>query len=268
MGKRGLGLVNLLGLVVIGVYYLVLFLLPTDFSNPTREFYVNDYADVFTSASMDHFLTKSEEVYERTKSKDLGGLQIVTATYTYEEGTSETRNKTDLFRKWKIGENDMGLLLLYSYTASASGQLRLTKSEAEVGYRLSGYLTAGSLGTIFDDSLGKVKDYTDLYSLQIAQAKAYGEILEHVLPDAYGINVIPFDEEAYKQYQIDYAGPAYPKSVPLNALDYSFSSHGNLFLALGWPLIFIGVFVFGGGVAFAIGHGGRSGGGGVTRLFH
>jgi hypothetical protein len=37
----------------------------------------------------------------------------------------------------------MGLLLLYSYEIDGSGQLQLSKSEAEIGYRLSGYLSAG-----------------------------------------------------------------------------------------------------------------------------
>jgi hypothetical protein len=268
MGKRSLGLINLLGLAAIGVYYLVLSLWPADYSNPTSSFYVNDYAEAFTSASIDHFLTKSQEVFSRTEGSELGGLQIVQATYAYREGESVTRDKTELFRKWKIGENDMGLLLLYSYSLDSAGHLRLTKSEAEVGYRLSGYLTAGAMGSIFDATLGQLSDYGDLASLQLAQAHAFALVLGDVLPEAYHIDVIPFDEQAYEEYQIAYAGPAYGKAQPVSAWDWAFSARGGFWVAWGYPLLFLGFVLLGDGAAVTVGRGGSSGGGGVTRLFH
>jgi hypothetical protein len=268
MARHGLGLLNLIGLVGIGIYYLVLFLWPVDYSNPTREFYLADYADAFNSASSHYFLEKSTEVYEKSHGKSLGGLQIVNATYRGEKGSSIAPNKTELFRKWKIGENDMGLLLLYSYEIDGSGQLQLSKSEAEIGYRLSGYLSAGAIGSIFDESIGQVKDRSDLYSLQLAQAKAYAHILEHVLPDAYAIAVTPFDEAAYQSYQENYAGPTYGRGVPLNALEFAFSSQGNLWFALGFPLLFLGGLLLGDGAMIIRGKGGSSGGAGITRLFH
>jgi len=267
MRGRGFTFFHLIALALIGVYYLVLFLLPADPTNPSAEFYVSDYAEAFSSATKDHFLSKSDEVFRRSEGQGPGGLQIVTATYRYPSTGSETYNKTDLFRKWKIGENDMGLLLLYSYEATTTGGVRLFKSEAEIGYRLSGYLTAGEMGRIFDETLGTVKDYTDHVSLEIAQAKAYGLILENVIPEAYNITVTPFDEARYEDYLIHYEGDSYPPSHPLSTWDFVFSYRGDFFYGFGIPLIALGVVLLGDGAIFASGKGGSSGGGGVFRIF-
>lgn len=267
MRGRTFSLLNFVGLLAIGIYYLVLFYWPADPTNPSAEYYVNDYAQAFSSASTDYFLSKSEEVFSRTSGSDLGGLQIVNATYAYPEGASTTYDKTELFRKWAIGENDMGLLILYSYRLEGSGRLTLFKNEVEVGYRLSGYLTAGALGSIMDNSFASISDYGDLYRIEQAQAKVYALILGHVLPDAYGIPVTPFQEDAYQDYLIHYDGKAYPPSHPISTWDYVFAYSGAFFYGFGIPLILVGVLFLGDGALF-LGRGGSSGGGGISRFFH
>jgi hypothetical protein len=267
MRKGFLSFFNLFALVAIGAYYLALYLWPADPKNPSGEYYVNDYAQAFSSASTDYFLRKSTEVAERTSAKELGAFQIVNATYAYPEGASETYDKTDLFRRWGIGENDMGLLLLYSYRLQADGGLSLFKSEVEVGYRLSGYLTAGALGTLSDQAFLSVTNWSDLYHIECAQAQFFAQILSHVLPEAYGISVTPFDPLLYQDYLINYNGKAYPPSRPVSQWDYVFSYGGNFFWAFGFPLVFIGLFLAGDGL-YVVGRGGSSGGGGISRLFH
>lgn len=268
MRGRVLPFLNLLTLLAIGGYYVFLYFAPSDYSNPSGEYYVSDYADVFSSASKDFLLKKSAEVFTRTSGSDPGGLQIVNATYSYPSGTSDTYDKTELFRKWKIGENDMGLLILYSYRPQEDGHLALFKNEVEVGYRLSSYLTAGALGSIFDDSVSRVADKGDLPALEVAQAKAYAGILSHVLPEAYGISVTPFDEQAYEDYLIHYDGKAYPASTPMSTWDYVFLFSGNFFFGYGIPMILLGLLVCGDAITFGRGAGGSSGGGGISRLFH
>jgi hypothetical protein len=266
MRNRLFPLFNTLVLLALGVYYLVLYFYPVDWSNPSKEYYVADYAGVFSSASHDHFLRQSHRVADLTEDSELGCLQIVTAAYAYPEGTSDYQDKTALFRKWEIGENDMGLLLLYSYRVKPDGTLSLFQKEVEVGYRLSAYLTAGFLGAESDADFAKVSQNSDQSDLECAQAAFLRGILAHVLPEAYQITVNPFDKEAYQDYLISYDGEAYPPSVPLSQWDYVFAFTGNLFWAWGCPLLFVAVLLTGDGL-FALGRGGSSGGGGIRRLF-
>lgn len=267
MRNRLLPFLNLFVLLALGAYYLTLYLYPLDWSNPSEEYYVADYADVLSSASHDYFLRKSRAVASLTEGSELGTLQVVSASYAYPEGASSYQDKTALFRKWEIGENDMGLLLLYSYRTSSAGNKRLFRSEVEVGYRLSGYLTAGFLGAEVDAAFSSINEQSDWVDYESAQASFFIAILAHVLPEAYQISVSPFDQKDYQDYLISYDGKAYPPSHPISQWDYVFSFTGNLFWAWGCPLLFLAVLLTGDGL-YALGRGGSSGGGGIRRLFH
>jgi len=254
---------SILGLLGVGVYYLILAFSPQDYTLPSAEYYVSDYANVLSSASMDFYLTKSTEVFNRTKGTDVGGLQIVVATFpiTSEDQIEDEYNKTTLFRKWQIGENDMGLLIAYFYENDNSGIPSLVNTSVEIGYRLNSYLTAGAMGQILDQDLTAGADE------ETAQAHVYSDVLAHVLPDAYGIEVTPFDEEGYLDYLIHYDGPAYAISKPLSKLEYAFSM-GGFWDQFGIPAIIFGVVLFGDIFAIGKGAGGSSGGGGVLRWKH
>ena len=102
---------------------------------------------------------------------------------------------------------------------------------------------------------------------EIAQAKAYGLVLENVIPEAYNIAVTPFDEARYEDYLIHYDGESYPPSHPLSTWDFVFAFQGDFFYGFGIPLIALGVVLLGDGAVFASGRGGSSGGGGVFRIF-
>jgi hypothetical protein len=254
---------SILGLLGVGVYYLVLAFSPNDYTLPSAEYYVSDYANVLSSASTDFFLNKSTEVYDRTKGTDNGGLQIVVATFpiTSESQIDNEYNKTTLFRKWQIGENDMGLLIAYFYQNDSSGVPSLVNTSVEIGYRLNSYLTAGAMGEILD------RDFAEGPDEETAQAHVYSDVLAHVIPDAYNIDVTPFDKEAYLDYQINYDGPAYGVSKPLSKLEYAFS-FGGFWDRYGIPAIILGFVFFGDAFAFSKGAGGSSGGGGVIRWRH
>jgi len=262
--RRGpLQIFSVLGLLGVGVYYLILAFSPKDYTLPSAEYYVSDYANVLSSASTDFYLTKSTEVFDRTKGTKTGGLQIIVATFPI---TSETQiegeyNKTDIFRKWQIGENDMGLLIAYFYQNDSSGIPSLVNTSVEIGYNLNSYLTAGAMGQILD------KDFAEGPDEETAQAHVYSDVLYHVVPDAYQIPVTPFDKEAYVDYQINYDGPAYGASEPLSKLEYAFSL-GGFWDRYGIPAIILGVVFFGDVFALGKGAGGSSGGGGVIRWKH
>jgi hypothetical protein len=249
-----------LGLAAVGVYYVVLALLPKDCTRPTSEFYVNDYANVISSASKHYFISKSEEVFDLTKDSGIGGLQIVVATYqiSSDDEIESPYGKTTLFRKWEIGENDMGLLFVYYYKAEADGLLSVRSIQTETGYRLASYLSATAMGQIID------KDFSRGSDEETAMAHAYADVLSDVLPEAYAIPVTPFDEDAYRDYQIHYDGPDYGASEPLSGLDYIFSKN-DFWDQWGVPLLILSCCLLGGVGLRAAGAGGSSGGAGIVR---
>jgi hypothetical protein len=234
-----------------------------DYTRPTSEFYVNDYANVISSASKDYFIGKSEEVFDLTKDSDVGGLQIVVATYqiSSDDEIAGLYNKTELYRKWEIGENDMGLLFVYYCQAETDGALSLRSIQTETGYRLTSYLSAAAMGQIID------KDFGDGSDEETAMAHAYADVLSDVLPEAYDIPVTPFDENAYLDYQINYDGPAYGASEPLSGLDYVFSKN-DFWDQWGIPLVILACCLLGDVGVRATGAGGSSGGAGIMRWRH
>ncbi len=75
---------------------------------PTKEFYVNDYADILSEETEQYILEKSVALEQETT------VQIVVVTVPDLEGESLEEYATDLFREFGIGDKDKnnGLLLL------------------------------------------------------------------------------------------------------------------------------------------------------------
>ena len=67
-------------------------------------------------------LYEGETLYDDTKHiKTNGGAQIVVATFLIDElSEMDTFDSTGLFRSWKIGKNDMGLLIILFFKLTIS----------------------------------------------------------------------------------------------------------------------------------------------------
>jgi len=109
---------------------------------PTKEFYINDYADLMNGESKDNILRVNLN-YEKTKEKP----QIVVVTVKNMQGLDENTYAVKLFEKWKIGNKgyDNGVLLLLA--------IEERRIKIEVGYGLEGAITDSESGRILDSSL-------------------------------------------------------------------------------------------------------------------
>ncbi len=105
---------------------------------PTRQFYVNDYANLLNSDTENYIIQKNQSLQEQT------GAQIVVVTVPNLEGQSIEEYATELFRKFGIGDKSKnnGLLLLLA--------LEERKFRVEVGYGLEGILPDAKTGRIQD----------------------------------------------------------------------------------------------------------------------
>ena len=131
---------------MIRIKYLILILLCITFIpkvkaivSPTKEFYINDYANILSEETEQYILNKSVQL------NNVDGTQIVVVTVPNLEGMPLESYATQLFRNFGIGdkEKDNGLLLLLAL------EERLFR--VEVGYGLEGILPDGKTGRFQDE---------------------------------------------------------------------------------------------------------------------
>lgn len=105
---------------------------------PTRDFYVNDYANILSSELEDYIIDKSARL------ANADGTQIVVVTVKNLEGLSLEDYSIQLARKFGIGDasKNNGLLLLLA--------LEEREFRVEVGYGLEGILPDGKTGRFQD----------------------------------------------------------------------------------------------------------------------
>jgi uncharacterized membrane protein YgcG len=235
-----------------------------EYPRPSADFYVNDFADALLPGSRQSFFTEGVRLYDETKDTDLGGAQfVVTTMLVANEGEIASIDKTELFRQWQIGENDMGLLLLLLFTGNEE-EKTLVSTQAEIGYRMEAYLTAAEVGNLIDSCLFNPEWEG---SLDMGLGELYYELISRIYIRAYEYESFNYDMEVYRDYLI--TAEDMPAQSPMTFMSYIFSSHTSL-----WTKIILGVVIFlitgllGGGGLFAVKHrggGGSSGGYGIKR---
>jgi hypothetical protein len=239
-----------------------------DYPRHTDAFYINDYAGAFMEATRYSILLEGESLYDLTKDLPEGGAQIVVATFMV-ESTSEIENydKTEIFRAWKIGKNDMGVLILIFFEKTIENEIvypEFLELQIEVGYRMEQYLTPTRLGLMTDQTVFNPEYHGDM---DLGVMHLIYEMLSVIYVDAYGYESFNYDMEYYEDYMMSYVPEYYISQEPLTFWLYLLSPFflsGNL-----TSLIPIIVFIIvGGGFGFVVknkGGGGSSGGMGIFR---
>lgn len=106
--------------------------------SPTRDFFVNDYANVLSYETKNYIQESSSDLYKKD------GTQIVVVTVPSLDGESIESYATGIFRDFKIGDakKNNGLLILLS--------LEERKVRVEVGYGLEGLFNDAKVGRYLD----------------------------------------------------------------------------------------------------------------------
>lgn len=177
------------------LFILFLFGCSSDtYPSPTNEYYVNDFAEVLTPATKHIIVKEGENLYSQTENiETIGGAQIVFATFQVETiDDIAAYDKTDLFRQWKIGKNDMGILVVMFFLKDSPDTLK--QVQIETGYRMEQYLTPSESGAILDYTIMAEE------SLQMGTCYLLNELLNVVWGEAYGDDPIVFDHQQYQDY--------------------------------------------------------------------
>ncbi|MFA7506696.1 MAG: hypothetical protein WCZ11_00510 [Bacilli bacterium] len=238
------------------------------YPRPTQAYYVNDFAEVFLPATKHNIIKKGEDLYDISKSyEDNGGTQIVFASFIVENETdlsSWETNKTELFREWKIGKNDMGVLVLFFFIEEEiDGITYKTFVEPvgfEIGYRMTQYLTSSRLGIIYNSI-----DFESDFDMGVTQL--LHEILRVICTKAY--NFEEFDsweiaKEGYQDYYDNFFEEDVITDIPMNIILFIFSPYSSVLDKI-LAIIPFALILLGGGFVINKGKGGSSGGAGLFR---
>lgn len=261
---------KLLYIIIFGGLSLILFGCKSDkYPRPTNAYYINDYANILYQATRSSIRREGERLYEVSQDEVDGGAQLVVATFVVENINEVAEyDRTEIYRQWKIGKNDMGVLVLLFFIEEISDDvtyLVLSETQIEIGYRMEQYLSASQLGAIVDQTL-----YSDLWDhdLDMGVMHMVYELLSAIYIDAYDYESFNYDMEIYREYLDDNPDVSGDDShVPLSWLLYVLTPYARLsdrLMAL-LPILLV-VFIGGGGLFIKNkGGGGSSGGAGIFR---
>ena len=253
------GRIIIILLIGFGIYFLVT--KNTDrIPRPTSDYYVNDYANQLSSAVEGTIIANAERLYEDTQDLTDGGTQIVFATFAVDDlADIANYDKTDIYRAWKIGKNDMGVLVLYFFQKDTSEFLEV---QVELGYSMEQYLPPSMIGNILDETIMATED------IDYGTAHLLFEILYEVYGNAYGDYFYPFnyDMEEYQLYLDNYEGSnSGISSIEMGYISYILSPYSSLGSKIFYGFILLFLFGLGGGFVIRRGGGGSSGGMGIFR---
>ena len=235
----------------------------TDFPRPTREFYVNDFAHALTEATKHNIVQKGETLYDLTKDYEgNGGAQIVFITILVESVTQIAEykiKKSEIFTQYKIGKNDMGLLVLLFFMEE-NEELNYIGLLTDSGWQMKIYLPSSKQGQIADSTIESNPD------LEMGIAHFLHELLKVICLEAYDFEEFDdFDEEGYQEYFDTYVPDDSYDDLSMGLLIYLLSPYSSIEDKL-WILIpFILSILLGGGFVINKGGGGISSGAGIFR---
>ncbi len=235
-----------------------------DYPRPTEDYYVNDYAEVLMQATRRTITNEGDRLFAYTEDEIEGGAQIVFATFRVDNLSDiADYDKTEIFRQWRIGKNDMGLLVLLFFMEDDTNGLELVESQIETGYRMEQYLTPAKLGRILDETL-----YNEEFSylIDMGVANLLYELLTEVYVGIYGYESFDYDMDAYYDYLMSYVPDTDSEPSAMGLLVYLLSPYSSFWdkFITALPLIFIVIYGGGLGIISKAG-GGSSGGMGVFR---
>ncbi len=235
--------------ILIVLIVAAIFVLPLSacslrqYPRPTREFYINDYANVLLPGTKTVILLEGERLYKDTKSFKNNGAQIVVATMLVgSESEAAVFDRVGLFREWRIG--DMGLLVLFLFLEE-EGEKYPISAEIEIGNRMEEYITTNEASNLIEVCLLNPEWEG---ALDMGLGELFYELLTRIYVRAYEYPSFDYDMEDYKAY-IDTAALD-TKSVPMSPIAFLFSPYSS-----AWAKVFVFtpiIMLAGGGIAILI----------------
>ncbi|MFA5421587.1 MAG: hypothetical protein WC344_02165 [Bacilli bacterium] len=214
------------------------------YPNPSEAYYLNDYAEVFSSTFANYQVEEAEYIYNASKGiKKVGGAQIVFVSFLMKEGeTVADYDKTRIFREWQIGKNNMGILAMLLFKQAnddAVDNYNLVEFQFEVSDKMMIYFTVSEQLRVYNATLnhylpkGTLTNPYD-YDLELGAASMINEIGNLLFEKVYSMpeEVIPqedFDADFEEYWWEDESASNYETREPLSMTDFFLSPYGRIY---------------------------------------
>lgn len=125
-------------ILVLGIFQLsTVVFAKTNIPSATSDFYVNDFANVFSADEKTRLLNNAI-----TLADEHDGIQVVVTTVEFLDGDTIENYALEMYNLYGIGKDDMGLLVLLS---TGDRQIRI-----EVGKAMEAYINDSKAGRFID----------------------------------------------------------------------------------------------------------------------
>ena len=221
----------LLFIVCFGAFLLNACKRSYTYNAPSEAFYISDQINALLPATKWRIYANSEGLYEDSLKAswipdNKRGAQVVVVTLD----SQEQLNTTTLFNVWKIGKNDMGLLIvLYYDTKEEFPELKYIDYEA--GFMMMNYFPALQFSLLIDEYLEPEKSETNLMQF-------YFEVISYIYVNIYEYESFSYNLENYLDSMYD--SYDYPSDKPQKA---SLPLWVLIIIYLLLPSLGIGIFV-------------------------
>ncbi|BCR35894.1 TPM domain-containing protein [Mariniplasma anaerobium] len=187
---------------------------------PTNLFYINDFAEVLTDATVINIANEGKRLYKDTNSYINSGTELVVSTFLVDNQEDiDAFDSSNLFYQWAVGREEMGLLVLIFFEKTDT-RIELIDTKIEVGTRLENFITKAQLELIVDQTLYHATwdddDYIDLPIMLM-----YYEILEAIYMNVYDYVSFTYDMEIYELYIASYRSDQEPSRVSMSYIEYA-----------------------------------------------
>ena len=136
--KKCIRIVFLLLLTLVSSFILVTSVGETTIPEHTKNFYVNDFGNVFSQNQIDEMMDRAVKLAYKEN-----GIQVVVSTVETLNGLTIEDYANLMYEKYGIGKDDKGILILLSK--------KERKVRVEVGYGLESYITDSKAGKFIQD---------------------------------------------------------------------------------------------------------------------
>ena len=117
---------------------ITVFAVGTDIPEATDQFYVNDFANIIDDKTEREMVEKAKAYSDST-----GGVQVVVTTVQTIGNADSVKYTTDMYNKYGIGKNNMGVLIMLS--------VETRDIQMREGENIRKYISASKCGDILDE---------------------------------------------------------------------------------------------------------------------
>ena len=205
-------------LVMLSLAYFLLSCTNQPSIYPTKNFYINDYADVLSDGTITNIEREGSRLFETTDSYVNGGTMLIVNTILVDHDVMLNVYDVDLLLdKWAIGFNRMGLVVNL-YFAKQDDQLELLYETYAISEKLQRFITEQQLDLLFDKTL--YNSNWNQSKIDIPVMHMYYELLESVYMHVYDYISFIYDLEIFELYINNFQSVEETSNKPMTYFDY------------------------------------------------